>query len=75
MKVTIDHNGDGIHVELKRDPLPPERFTALCKLALAAIAGDVLLGAIRMVGIWAIVWAVGALVAVGFYKMMVETFK
>ena len=50
--------------------MPPERFSAVCKLAGAAIGGAVLLGAVRMVGIWAIVWAVGALVAVGLYKLL-----
>ncbi len=64
-----------INLRCERDPMPEGRFRALCCLALVAIAGGVLLGAVRMVGIWAIVWAVGALVAVGFYKSMVETFK
>lgn len=70
MKITIDRNGDDVHMEVERDPMPPERFKAMCKLAGGAIGGVVLLGAIRMTGIWAIVWAVGALVAVGLYKMM-----
>jgi len=35
-----------------------------------AIGGIVLLGAIHMIGVWAVVWAVGALVLVGLYKIM-----
>jgi len=53
-------------VEFERQPMPPERFNALCKLA----GGGVLLVAVRMVGIWAIVWAVGALVLVGLYRLI-----
>ena len=68
MKVTWKH-GDR-SVEFERQPMSPERFNALCKLARAAIGGGVLLGAVRMVGIWAIVWAVGALVLVGLYRLI-----
>jgi len=55
--------------EYEHRPMPEGRFRALCRLTLAAIAGGVLLGAVRMVGVWAIAWAVGALVAVGLFKM------
>ena len=68
MKVKWKH-GDR-SVEFERQPMSPERFNALCKLARAAIGGGVLLGAVRMVGIWAIVWAVGALVLVGLYRLI-----
>ena len=68
MKIRLDV--DNRSFEYEREPMPPERFTAVCKLARAAIGGAVLLGAVRMVGIWAIVWAVGALVAVGLYKLL-----
>ncbi len=67
MKIHLEYNGAVFVFEHR--PMPEGRFRALCCLALVAIAGGVLLGAVRMVGIWAIVWAVGALVAVGFYKM------
>ncbi len=60
----------GIVFEYERHPMPEGRFRALCSLALAAIAGGVLLCAVHMVGVWAIVWAFGALVAVGLYKFM-----
>ena len=50
--------------------MPPERFTALCKLAGAAIGGVVLLGAISMVGVMAIVLEVVALLLVGLYKII-----
>ena len=61
--------------EFERKPMPPERFTVLCKLAGAAIGGGVLLGAIRMVGVWAIAWAVGALVLVGLGKLFSKEFE
>ncbi len=67
MKIHLEYNG--VVLKFERTRMPEGRFRALCCLALVAIAGGVLLGAIRMVGIWAVVWAVGALVAVGFYKM------
>ncbi len=73
MKICLEYGE--VRLKIVRNPMPEGRFRALCCLALVAIAGGVLLGAIRMVGIWAIVWAVGALVAVGFYKSMVEAFK
>ena len=68
MKITWKH-GDR-SVEFERQPMSPERFNALCKLAGAAIGGGVLLLAVHMVGIWAIVWAVGALVLVGLYRLI-----
>lgn len=66
MKLRLDVDGNVF--EYEREPMPPERFSAVCKLIGAAIGGVVLLGAIHMVGVWAIVWAVGALVAVGLYQ-------
>lgn len=57
-------------VEFERRPMPEYRFRALCSLVLAAITGDVFLGAVALVGVWAIVWAVGALVVYGFYKII-----
>lgn len=60
--------GDVI-LEYEKGPMSPERFAATYRLVELAIGGAVLLGAIRMVGIWAIVWAVGALAAVGLYKL------
>ena len=68
MKIKIDI--DGRHLEYETDPMPPERFKAVCKLVGAAIGGVVLLCAVHMVGVWGLVWAVGALVAVGLYKIM-----
>lgn len=65
MCVKIRLDVEGKVFEYEREPMPPERFSAVCKLAGAAIGG-----AVRMVGIWAIVWAVGALVAVGLYKLL-----
>lgn len=67
MKIKLDV--DSRVLEYERDPMSPERFSTVCKLVGAAIGGAVLLGAIHMVGFWAIPWAVGALVAVGLYKI------
>lgn len=68
MKIRLEVDNKVFQYE--REPMSPERFNALCKLACAAIGGAVLLGAVHMVGFWAIPWAVGALVAVGVYKLM-----
>ncbi len=68
MKIKLDVEDK--HFEYETTPLPPERFSALCKLAGAAIGGVVLLGAVHMIGVWAVAWAVGALVAVGLYQLM-----
>lgn len=43
-------------------------------LWLAAIGGAVLLGAVHMVGVYAIAFAVGALVAIGLYKLFTASF-
>lgn len=69
MRMTVERIGDDVRVQLEREPMPPERFNALCRLGGLTIGGVVLLGAIRMVGFWAIPWAVGALAAVGLYKI------
>ena len=68
MKIRLDV--DNRHFEYETEPMSEDRFNALCKLAGAAIGGAVLLGAIHMVGFGAIPWGVGALVAVGLYKLM-----
>lgn len=70
MKIHFEHKSTVF--EFEQPPMTQERFSALCKLAGGAIAGGALLGAIYMVGVWAIVWTVGALVAVGFYKFMLH---
>ena len=68
MKIRLDV--DNRHFEYETEPMSEERFNALCKLAGAAIGGAVLLGAIYTEGFWVVPWAVGALVAVGLYKLM-----
>lgn len=65
MKITWKHGDRSI--EFEHQPMPPERFAVLCKLAGAAIGGGVLLGAIALVGFWAIPWAVGMLALYGIY--------
>lgn len=69
MKITWKHGDRSI--EYEHHPMSEGRFRALCSLALAAIVGGVLLGLVYMVGVWAIAWAVGALVLVGLGKLMV----
>lgn len=68
MKIRLDV--DDQHFEYETEPMTPERFKIVCKLVGAAIGGGVLLGAIALVGFWAVPWGVGALVAVGVYKLM-----
>lgn len=64
MKIKLDIENRAI--EYERDPMPPERFDALCKIVKAAIGGVVLLVGVHMVGTWAIG---GALVAMLFYGL------
>ena len=66
MKITWKHGGRTI--EFERQPMPQERFTALCKLAGGVIGGAVLLALVRMLDVWGLVWTIGALVLVEFYK-------
>ncbi len=73
MKIHLEYNG--VVFVFEHRPMPEGRFRALCCLALVAIAGGVLLGAIRMTGRDAIIGSVVALILVGIYKAMVETFK
>lgn len=68
MKIVWKHGGRTI--EFERQPMPPERFAAVCKLAGAVIGGLVLVALVRMVGTWAIAWAAGVGLAVGFGKLM-----
>lgn len=67
MRIYIEHNGTVFEYEHR--PMPEGRFRALCSLALAAIAGGVFLGAVALVGVWAIAWAVGAFTLYGLYQM------
>ncbi len=66
MRIHIEHNGTIFEYEHR--PMPEGRFRALCSLALGAIAGGVFLGAIALVGVWAIAWAVGAFTLYGLYQ-------
>lgn len=70
MKIRLEL--DGRVFEYQREPMSPERFSTVCKLVGAAIGGAVFLGVVHMVGFWAIPWAVGAMVAVGVYKLLVQ---
>lgn len=72
MKIILDV--DNRRFEYETNPLPPERFAAVCKLVGAATGGAVLLVAIHMVGAWAIGAAVGALAMVGAYKLIKVSF-
>ena len=66
MRITWKHGNRSI--EFERRPMPEGRFRALCSLALAAIIGAVLLGAVYMVGFRAIDAAVVCLILVGLGK-------
>lgn len=68
MKIIWKHGDRSI--EYEHHPMPEGRFRALCSLVLAAVAGGVFLGAIAMVGVWAIVHAVVALVVYGIYRII-----
>ena len=70
MKIKLEV--DGKSFEFEREPMSLERFTAICKLVALAITGTTLLVAIHLVGFWVIPWGVGAMVAVGMYRMMKE---
>lgn len=72
MKIKLDVEDK--HFEYETAPMPPERFEAVCKLAGAAIGGGVLLGAVQLVGAWAIGGALVALLLVGLGKMMANDF-
>lgn len=67
MKIKLDIENRAI--EYEREPMPPERFNALCKLAGAAIGGVVLLAGVHMVGTWAIGGALVAMLFYGFYHL------
>lgn len=68
MKIRLEHGGTILEYEHR--PMPEGRFRALCSLALAAIVGSVFLGAIALVGVWAVVWAVCALTLYGVYWLI-----
>lgn len=68
MKIKLDIENRAI--EYEREPMPPERFNALCKLVKAAIGSVVLLVGIHMVGVWAIGGALAAMMFYGLYHMM-----
>ena len=70
MKICLEH-GKTVF-EYERRPMPEGRFRALYALSLAAIGGGVSLGAVALVGFWAIPWSVGALVLVGVYQLLKE---
>lgn len=67
MKIKLDI--DKRTVEYEREPMPLERFNAVCKLAGAAIGGVVLLAGVHMVGTWAIGGALVAMLFYGFYHL------
>ncbi len=68
MKIRLDV--DDKHFLYETDPMPPERFKAVCGLVGAAIGGAVLLGAVRMAGFWVIPWAAGVLIVAGLIRLM-----
>lgn len=67
MRVVWKHGDRSFEIE--RAPMPPEKFNVLAKLAEDVIGGAVLLALVRMLDVWGLVWAVGALVLVGLGRM------
>lgn len=72
MKIAWKHGDRSI--EFEHQPMPPEQFSAVCKLAGAAICGAVLVALVHMLDVQGLAWAVGALVLVGVYKLVKEGF-
>lgn len=70
MRIRLEYHGTIFEYERKRMEIG--RFAILCKLAGAIIGGAVLLALVRMLGVWGIVWPVGALALIGLYKLMQE---
>lgn len=68
MKIKLDIENRAI--EYEREPMPPERFNAVCKLVKAAIGGVVLLVGIHVADVWAIGGALVAMLLYGFYHLM-----
>ena len=73
MKLTWKHGSRSF--DLERQPMSPDRFAALCKLAGAVIGGGVLLALVHMLDVWGLVWAVAALVLVGLGRMAGDLMK
>lgn len=73
MRFTWKHGARSF--KLERQPMPPDRFAALCKLAGAVIGGGVLLALVHMLDVWGLVWAVAALVLVGLGRMAEDLMK
>lgn len=70
MRIKLEYHGTTF--EYERKPMEAERFTTLCKLTEAMIGGVMLVALVRMLGVWGIVWPVGALALIGLYKLMQE---
>lgn len=68
MRITWKHGDRSI--EFEHQPMPPEKFNVLAKLAGAVIGGVVLLALVRTLDVWGLVWTIGALVLVGLGKML-----
>ncbi len=69
MRITWKHRDRSI--EFERQPLPPERFAALCKLAALMVVGTVLLALVHMLDIWGLVLT---LAGMALYKLVREDF-
>lgn len=68
MKIHFEHKSTVF--EFERQPMPPERFTVLCKLAVATIGGAVLVAIVHMLGLFGLIWSLAGLVAYGGYKLI-----
>ena len=64
MKIHFEHKSTVFEVEA--------HFQALCRLAEAVVDGVVLLGLVRVLDVWGIIWALVGLILVGLYKLAVK---
>lgn len=68
MKIHFEHKSTVFEVESQ--PMPPERFTAVCGLIGAVIGGGVLLGLVYLLGLFGLIWSLVGLVAAGGYRLI-----
>lgn len=57
MKIRFERGDTAFEVE--KNPMPPERFKAVCAIALAAVYAGMLIGVAALCGIWGVVAVMG----------------
>lgn len=68
MKIRLERNGTVF--EYDRKPMEIGRFTILSRLAGTMICGAALLGLVRMLGLWGLIWSLVGMVLVGVYRLI-----